>query len=392
VAISRRELAADIHEEPAGSHRSPRIDSYVRGALGTNWCAWAFCWAAEQALQPGEKLPHDYTGRVAQLVAGAGQRWHRLGDGYTPRVGDGAIFARNGQAPDEGGSGHVARVTAAPNAAGVYRTIGGNEVGGRWSEHDRSVDDSELRGWIEYPAPGTAPSGQDAGRVYVAGAGWLSLEDEYLPRVVAGELGGGAEVPIEALRAQAIAARTYLVYRLRHERDSGTPAKPIPANTSWQVVAARATPRSAQAVRDTRGALACYEGAPITAGYVAGAKWRALGVPDPAGDRFNTERWVTYNRGRRGKDAKPDGRFTATTANRGCMSQEGAIWLGRNGATAPAILRFFYAEDVQILGLDRPAAPAPAPGSTSTPSTAAAGGLLAVVGLGIGLALFGGAI
>ena len=45
----------------------------------------------------------------------------------------------------------------------------------------------------------------------VTGVGVVSVEDDYLPRVVSCENGGA---PLEALKAQAVAARSYLYYKL----------------------------------------------------------------------------------------------------------------------------------------------------------------------------------
>jgi len=83
------------------------------------------------------------------------------------------------------------------------------------------------------------------------------------------------------------------------------------------------------------------------ANYVAGAPWREDG--SVGNDSTRTERWVTYNQGKRGDEVKPT-RLTLPThpGNRGCMSQNGADWLARHGWGYEGILRFFYGEDVEI--------------------------------------------
>ncbi|HZO13758.1 MAG TPA: SpoIID/LytB domain-containing protein, partial [Polyangiaceae bacterium] len=54
--------------------------------------------------------------------------------------------------------------------------------------------------------------------------GWMSLEDEYIPRVCTQENGKAAR---EALLAQAVAARTYVLRAMRDDPTLGTEKNPI---------------------------------------------------------------------------------------------------------------------------------------------------------------------
>lgn len=93
----------------------------------------------------------------------------------------------------------------------------------------------------------------------------LDIED-YLRGVVA------SEVPhdwgYEALKAQAVAARTYALYQ---KRTSGSRAYHMFATVASQVYIGRAgeRPRAARAVRDTKGVVIVYDGEIIPAFYHA---------------------------------------------------------------------------------------------------------------------------
>src|SRR4051794_28226173 len=68
--------------------------------------------------------------------------------------------------------------------------------------------------------------------------GWMSLEDEYIPRVCTQE-NGNADT--EALKAQAVAARTYLLRSMRDDVKLGTTAEPVHNGQSFQAYAAHAS-------------------------------------------------------------------------------------------------------------------------------------------------------
>jgi peptidoglycan hydrolase-like amidase len=93
----------------------------------------------------------------------------------------------------------------------------------------------------------------------------LPLE-EYLRGVVPNELSPAAFGQIEALKAQAVAARTYIQRNLGQYKDEGYD---VCASDACQVYLGARTedPLATQAVLDTRGVVATYDGKPINALY-----------------------------------------------------------------------------------------------------------------------------
>ncbi len=93
----------------------------------------------------------------------------------------------------------------------------------------------------------------------------LSLED-YLPGVVPNELSPTTFGEIEALKAQAVAARTYAVRNMGQSKNEGYD---ICATDACQVYmgAGSEHPLSSQAVMETRGVIATYKDEPINALY-----------------------------------------------------------------------------------------------------------------------------
>jgi lysophospholipase L1-like esterase len=353
VALSMGELASRVEEDPPGSNEGPRIDLYRRGLgrPGDPWCAAGFCWAGENALAPGERLPHDYTLSVAGLVSSSKARgaWHPLGDGYIPGVGDGAIYGRNGQDPTDGhGQGHVGRLTSNVDADGNYQDVEAN-TGNTWQLRQHTLRDPELRGWIAYPSavraqPSPAPVAS-APDVWVQGQGRLPFET-YVARVLTGE--NGMARSIEGLKALAVAIRSYTWSAMLASAGLGGQAKPLRNSARFQVCASSATALCTRAAAETAGAIARYQDVPILGNYVAGAKWTADG-PAGADSSPATERFVTYNFDKRGPDVAPSSIASKTNPhNRGCLSQNGAEALGQRGWTAAEILRFFYGADLAL--------------------------------------------
>ncbi|MCA1621088.1 MAG: SpoIID/LytB domain-containing protein [Acidobacteria bacterium] len=95
----------------------------------------------------------------------------------------------------------------------------------------------------------------------------VTLED-YVRGVVPNELSPGGWPELEALKAQAVAARTYAVSNLGRFAADGFDLTP---DTRSQVYGGRATehPLSDRAVLETRGRVATYKGAPINAYYTS---------------------------------------------------------------------------------------------------------------------------
>lgn len=379
-----QEMAKGVAEEPPGSNRGPRIKQYFEPArrrgteqlLGISegdWCAVAQSAALALSAKPGEAVPHAYRAAVHELRSDAEQSgaWVpidvvRRGE-YQIRRGDLMVFRRG-----SGGLGHVTRVDVPPQN-GIAIAVGGNESN-KWMRQERPVSEPELEGIIRYgdlrpvftsdvlrtglttndqvrPASSSADPTPPAADVHVEKIltvdGWMRFEEDYLPRVVTAE--NGRAHP-EALKAQAVASRTYVLRAMRDKPSLGR-TEAIPNSQKFQVFAREALPQCVAAVEATRGEVARYEGSLIIANYVAGALW-SNGRPSP-NDPTNTEKWVTYNEGRTGKSVLPTKlSHTARADNRGCMSQNGADALARAGAgrNYRDILRYFYGADVDVGG------------------------------------------
>lgn len=219
--------------------------------------------------------------------------------------------------------------------------------------------------------------------------GVMSIEGDYLPGVVECELGGAYRAPA-ALRAQAVAARTYLMAHLKRRKRRGRPVKIGPHFQCWKP-AKRDSSR--QAVVDTAGVIMVRGGQVLDSNYVSGTRYRGADcAPEPPEEsgydydtwlemrrayyrskkrgrrlrfkgRFWTEILVTYNSGRQGDEVEGTPMAPSRATNRGAMSQYGAVCYAlRRGMDAPDILRQYYGQDVGFYGAFRPGAPtAPAP-------------------------------
>jgi stage II sporulation protein D len=95
----------------------------------------------------------------------------------------------------------------------------------------------------------------------------VDMED-YLKGVVPNEMGPGVYPELEALKAQAVAARTYIVANLGQFSDNGYD---VCDSAQCQVYKGQGTehPLSTQAVDQTRGLVVTFEGRPINALYTS---------------------------------------------------------------------------------------------------------------------------
>jgi len=185
--------------------------------------------------------------------------------------------------------------------------------------------------------------------ITVAGIGELDTEGDYLPHVITCENGGAN---LEALKAQAIAARSVAYYNMAS-------AGSICDGQGCQVYSCGAEPQAVhyQAVAETSGLYLSYD-ATLTYGfYVAGDTDTA--PPSCVGATGSTEHWITYNEGKSGPDVEQtELGFVGPPGfgqNRGCMGQWGARCLeNNNGYDYDMILRFYYGADIEI-----PQAPGP---------------------------------
>jgi hypothetical protein len=178
-------------------------------------------------------------------------------------------------------------------------------------------------------------------KVNVIGKGLIDAETKYLPNVVHCENGGA---PYEALKAQAIAARTYMYYKME---TSGKLAD----GQSDQVYSCGSGPTADQirAVKETAGQVLRYKGTTIAAFFVAGGAAKPTSCK---GAYASTEHYVTYNSGKTGSG------ITQTTLgwvnpanyrNRGCLSQLGTRCLASMGKSDDTMLKFYYGADIEVV-------------------------------------------
>ena len=208
--------------------------------------------------------------------------------------------------------------------------------------------------------------------------GTLSVESEYIPGVVACEIGKRIW-SIPAMEAQAIAARTYLARFLERTRAQ----KVVPIGPRFQCWKKTRQQQFVDVARDTSGQVLLYKGRLITANYVAGSTQM---TPDcdalpPTAVRYDFESWtdmlaqyredrkrsgrtlfqgiawteifVTRNEGRSGTSVKPSAIANPVPTNRGALGQNAAVCLANNlGYETTDILHYFYGEDVELAQLN----------------------------------------
>jgi hypothetical protein len=219
----------------------------------------------------------------------------------------------------------------------------------------------------------------------VAGVAVVDVEADYLPHVIACENGAAG---LEALKAQTVAARSYLYYRL-------TRSASIVDGTRDQVYSCGREPNMLHrmAVAATAGQVLQYRGVQVAAFFVAGALPGAPTCRGGVDDPTSTEAYVTYNQGRRGAEvAQTSLGFVddRNLANRGCHSQNGASCLADAGWGYERILRFYYGEDIELVTATGACVPGsvdsrPSRGCSRLDSRAALAALLAALAIALGV-------
>jgi stage II sporulation protein D len=213
--------------------------------------------AAKQMAEKAERI----AGQPAQVHWNADTRTHQV------RVG---AFGTRPLAMNMVGRLHAGGIAGtwvveeSPSGAGRVRLLETDrEYRSAWivparAEEPLSVDGATYRGLLEVLA---APDGT----VTVVNA--VNLED-YLRGVVPNELSPQSFPQIEALKAQAVAARTYA---LRNRGQFQAKGYDICATPACQVYRGRGTenPLSDRAVEDTRGVVATYRSGMINALYTS---------------------------------------------------------------------------------------------------------------------------
>ena len=183
----------------------------------------------------------------------------------------------------------------------------------------------------------------------VEDVGLVEVETDYLPHVVGCENGNAS---YEALAVQAIAARSYLYYKL-------DTAGQVMDGTGDQVYTCGREPSmdAYRAVAATSGRVLQYQGTQVAAFYVAGALQDPPECRGGSDDPTGTEGYVTYNQGLSGENIEQTSLgwiSPSNLANRGCMSQNGSDCLSDSGWMHEDILRFYYGEDIEIITAEGP--------------------------------------
>ena len=221
-------------------------------------------------------------------------------------------------------------------------TVGVGPLDGAWDPREAEFPLAAPPPTMQVPAP--LPAAHCS--VNVIGTGVIDLEEDYLPRVVTCENGGA---DLEALKAQAISARSVAYYNMETEGE-------ICDSQGCQVYSCGNAPTALaiQAVQETSGLYLMYNSTLTYGFYVAGDN--NTSGPSCVGSTGSTEHWITYNSGRSGTNVEqtelgfvhPVG-DPSYGQNRGCMGQWGARCLEEGGATAMDILRFYYGEDIEVV-------------------------------------------
>jgi stage II sporulation protein D len=203
-------------------------------------------WATEPVIRVG-------------LANGAQVLSIQSADPFSIRLSSGKTFNSSGQVTVRvHGAGLLLNERAvAESRAWVEGSQGTYRVRVRMKAEQSVLSDSSrewvVRGPLEIQS---APSG-------LALINWIDLE-EYVAGVVSGEV--GAKWPIEALKAQAVAARTYVLYK---KVENQVQPFDVEASVQDQVYHGHSVREESvlQAVAATRGQVVTYDHRPIFAAY-----------------------------------------------------------------------------------------------------------------------------
>jgi len=182
--------------------------------------------------------------------------------------------------------------------------------------------------------------------------GLFNTETEYIPSVTFFENGLAS---FEALKAQAVAARTFAYFKMQTAGEIGN-------GTGDQVfrIPGRGEPSEIhqRAARETWGQVLTHptvpEGETIASFYVAGGLISPFTPLDDlesgiSSDPTGTEQFVTYNLGETGNDVAPTSLGSAfNPKNRGGMSQNGGDFLSDRSVSYVDILKHYYGADIQL--------------------------------------------
>ena len=170
----------------------------------------------------------------------------------------------------------------------------------------------------------------------------VDVELTYLPNLLACENASGG---FQSLKAQAIAARSYLYYVMLDPKQGAI------YDSEWDQVFScgrQPTLLHKQAVEATSGKVLRYNDTIVAAFYAAGADQSGPSCSGgTTGRNAHTEYRVTYNHGKTGDQVTQSESGWVNKknyANRGGMSQNGANCLADQGYTYQEIIEFYYGD------------------------------------------------
>jgi hypothetical protein len=169
---------------------------------------------------------------------------------------------------------------------------------------------------------------------------------EYLTNVVSCEAAPGAG--IEALKAQAIAARSFALH-VNHAQNRAL--RSSQADQHYDC-GRPIRPEAREAVEQTAGVVGQYNETLVALFYKAGSENLSSACRGIGSGATNTEHFITYNSGKRGSAVEGAYDQPSSNDNRGDMAQWGAKCLeDKKGKSALEILRFYYGEDIETIQL-----------------------------------------
>ncbi|MEG2623976.1 MAG: SpoIID/LytB domain-containing protein [Clostridia bacterium] len=167
--------------------------------------------------------------------------------------------------------------------------------------------------------------------IAVYGVEEISLDiEDYLRGVVPSEMYESAS--IEALKAQAICARTYAYYRRNSVLSDTTNHQSFHAGKIGK------NPRSDEAITETKGQVLTYDGKLVNCFYCASNK----GVTKRSGDVWSTHYPYYVTKTDEWDEAARKERNVTSFGHGIGMSQHGAMWAAKNGVDCASILAFYY--------------------------------------------------
>jgi stage II sporulation protein D len=207
-----------------------------------------------------------------------------------------ALAASDSRAPASGGNNGVVRLTSANSGARTpsREVVASSASGPMFSSSSpvAFVSDDEAKSPVRFndrPYRGRIEVFTNL-RGSLTVVNELGLED-YVRGVVANELSPGGYPALEALKAQAIAARTYALKNRGQFMSQGFDLLPTTRSQVYRGLTSE-NPLSTRAVDETRGIVATYQGEPINALYTSTCGGRT----EDAENIFNQA--VPYLRGR----------------------------------------------------------------------------------------------